>query len=86
MRADDDLYVRGDRLERLLRSLDPEKAQLLGQAGLGNTAEYGQLSLGQQDNYCMGGPGVVMSRETLRAVRPHLRECLSNLLTRYAHE
>uniref|UniRef100_F1LCV4 Chondroitin sulfate synthase 1 n=1 Tax=Ascaris suum TaxID=6253 RepID=F1LCV4_ASCSU len=58
MRADDDLYVRGDKLERLLRSLDSDKAQFLGQAGLGNSAEYGQLALGQQDNYCMGGPGV----------------------------
>lgn len=81
MRADDDLYVRGDRLEQLLRSLDSDKAHLLGQAGLGNTAEYGQLALGQQDNYCMGGPGVVMSRETLRAVAPHLRSCLMEMLT-----
>lgn len=81
MRADDDLYVRGDKMEHLLRSLDADKAQLLGQAGLGNTAEYGQLALGQQDNYCMGGPGVVMSRETLRAVAPHLRSCLMEMLT-----
>uniref|UniRef100_A0A915ADX7 Hexosyltransferase n=1 Tax=Parascaris univalens TaxID=6257 RepID=A0A915ADX7_PARUN len=81
MRADDDLYVRGDKLERLLRSLDSDKAQFLGQAGLGNSAEYGQLALGQQDNYCMGGPGVVMSRETLRVVAPYLRSCLTEMLT-----
>lgn len=81
MRADDDLYVREDRLEALLRSLDSEKPHLIGQAGLGNTAEYGQLSLGQQDNYCMGGPGIVMSRETLRTVAPHLQSCLMEMLT-----
>ncbi|VDK42528.1 unnamed protein product [Anisakis simplex] len=81
MRADDDLYVRVEKLEQLLRSLDSDKAQLLGQAGLGNTAEYGQLALGQQDNYCMGGPGVVMSRETLRVVAPYLRSCLMAMLT-----
>ncbi|VDD86367.1 unnamed protein product [Enterobius vermicularis] len=81
MRADDDLYVRGDRLEQLLRSLDSDKAQLIGQAGLGSVAEYGQLALGEKDNYCMGGPGVVMSRETLRSVAPHLRSCLMEMLT-----
>ncbi|MFH4976229.1 hypothetical protein AB6A40_002938 [Gnathostoma spinigerum] len=81
MRSDDDLYVRGDRLEKLLRSLDSDKAHMIGQAGLGNSAEYGLLSLGQQDNYCMGGPGVVLSREALRAVAPHLQSCLAGLLT-----
>ena len=42
------------------------RAHAIGQAGLGNSAEYGLLALGSTDNYCMGGPGVVMSRETLR--------------------
>ncbi|KAI6182876.1 Hexosyltransferase [Aphelenchoides bicaudatus] len=81
MRADDDLYVRGDRLEEFLRSLDSGKAHLLGQAGLGNSAEYGQLALGPQENYCMGGPGVIVSRETLNLVAPHLQSCLLSLLT-----
>jgi chondroitin sulfate synthase len=54
-RLDDDVYVRGERLEEFLRSLDAGKAHLIGQAGLGNSAEYGQLALGPQDNYCMGG-------------------------------
>lgn len=58
MRADDDLYVQTDKLERFLRSLDHTKAYMIGQAGLGNTAEYGQLALGEKDNYCMGGPGI----------------------------
>ncbi|KAM3722034.1 Chondroitin sulfate synthase sqv-5 [Dirofilaria immitis] len=81
MRADDDLYVRGEQLETLLRSLDSNKAHLIGQAGLGNTAEYGQLALGQDDNYCMGGPGIVMSQMTLRLVAPHLRSCLMEMFT-----
>lgn len=54
---------------------------MIGQAGLGNTAEYGQLALGQEDNYCMGGPGVVMSRMTLSLVAPHLRSCLMEMFT-----
>uniref|UniRef100_A0A0N5CFS8 Hexosyltransferase n=1 Tax=Strongyloides papillosus TaxID=174720 RepID=A0A0N5CFS8_STREA len=81
MRADDDLYVRHEEIEKLLRSLDSSKAYMLGQAGLGNSAEYGLLALGSQDNYCMGGPGVVFSRESIRAVAPHLQSCLLNLLT-----
>ncbi|KAI1693378.1 fringe-like domain-containing protein [Ditylenchus destructor] len=84
MRADDDLYVRSDKLETFLRSLDANKAHMIGQAGLGNTAEYGQLSLGPKDNYCMGGPGVIFSREALRILGPHLEECLQELLT--SHE
>jgi chondroitin sulfate synthase len=80
MRADDDLYIKPERLEELLRSLDSGKAHLIGQAGLGNTLEYGQLSLGE-GNYCMGGPGVIVSRETLSLVAPHLESCLLNLLT-----
>ncbi|KAE9415416.1 hypothetical protein Angca_004267 [Angiostrongylus cantonensis] len=81
LRADDDLYVRGDELEKFLRSLDSSRAHAIGQAGLGNSAEYGLLALGSTDNYCMGGPGVVMSRETLRLLSPHLKSCLEHLLT-----
>lgn len=71
-------------MSSFLLSLDPDKAHLLGQAGLGNSAEYGQLALGVHDNYCMGGPGIILSRETLRQLAPHLQSCLGNLLT--SHE
>ncbi|ETN78808.1 chondroitin N-acetylgalactosaminyltransferase [Necator americanus] len=81
LRADDDLYVRGEELEKFLRSLDSSRAHAIGQAGLGNSAEYGLLALGSTDNYCMGGPGVVMSKETLRLLSPHLESCLQHLLT-----
>lgn len=37
-----------------------------GQAGRGNNEEFGLLSLEFDENFCMGGPGVIMSRETLR--------------------
>lgn len=39
---------------------------VLGQAGKGNTEEFGLLSLEYDENFCMGGPGVILSRETLR--------------------
>jgi chondroitin sulfate synthase len=84
LRADDDLYVRMDRLEHLLRSVDSRRPEYIGQAGRGNSREFGRLSLEYDENFCMGGPGVIMSRETLRRMVPHIKHCLSNLYT--AHE
>lgn len=52
---------------------------ILGQAGRGNSEEFGLLSLEFDENFCMGGPGVIMSRETLRRVAPHIPTCLKNL-------
>lgn len=84
MRADDDVYVRPDRLAALLRSVDSRKPVFIGQAGRGNQEEFGLLSLEYDENFCMGGPGVIMSRETLARVVPHVKHCLKNLFT--AHE
>lgn len=99
MRADDDVYVRLDKLEVFLRSLNSSQPLFLGQAGLGTPEEYGQLSLGEDDNYCMGkaillkvlvldyiflllgGPGIIISRETLRRIGPHIDECFRSMLT-----
>lgn len=81
MRADDDVYVRGDKLEEFLRSVDSRKPQFIGQAGRGTTAERDALSLDYNENFCMGGPGVLLSRETLRRVAPHVKYCLKHLYT-----
>ena len=81
LRADDDVYVRTDKLEKLLRSVDSRKAMYIGQAGRGNSEEFGLLSLEYDENFCMGGPGVIISRETLRRIVPHIRYCLKNLYT-----
>lgn len=56
----------------------------IGQAGRGNSLEIGQLALDHDENFCMGGPGVILSRETLRRVAPHIHKCLDNLVT--SHE
>ncbi|XP_014474325.1 PREDICTED: chondroitin sulfate synthase 1 isoform X2 [Dinoponera quadriceps] len=81
LRADDDVYVRTDRLETLLRSVDSRRAMYIGQAGRGNSEEFGLLSLDYDENFCMGGPGVVLSRETLRRIVPHIKYCLRHLYT-----
>jgi len=81
LRADDDVYVRTDRLEKLLRSVDSRRAMYIGQAGRGNSEEFGLLSLEYDENFCMGGPGVVLSRETLARIVPHIKYCLRHLYT-----
>ena len=43
--------------------------------------EFGLLSLEYDENYCMGGPGMVLSHTTLSKVAPHVKDCLRNLYT-----
>lgn len=81
MRADDDVFIKGDKLEQFLRSVNSSRPQFIGQAGVGTKDEIGLLSLGSTDNYCMGGTGMVFSRETLRLMAPHLKFCVNNLYT-----
>lgn len=80
-RSDDDLYIRPDKVESFLRSIDSSKPLFIGQAGRGKQEEFGQLSLEYDENFCMGGPGIIFSRETLRRVAPHVEYCLQNLYT-----
>lgn len=51
-----------------------------GQAGRGNNEEFGLLSLEFDENFCMGGPGIIMSRETLR--RGKLNVINNNVLSK----
>ncbi|EHB11896.1 Chondroitin sulfate synthase 1 [Heterocephalus glaber] len=81
MRADDDVYIKGDRLESFLRSLNSSEPLFLGQTGLGTTEEMGKLALEPGENFCMGGPGVIMSREVLRRTAPHIGKCLQEMYT-----
>lgn len=55
LRADDDVYIRMDQLEELLRSVDSRKPWFIGQTGRGNQEELGLLSLENDENFCMGG-------------------------------
>lgn len=84
MRADDDIYVRGDKLGIFLNSINSSRPQYVGQAGQGKKEEVGLLYLNENENFCMGGPGIVFSRATLRAIAPHVDQCLKNLIT--SHE
>ena len=81
MRMDDDVYIRPERLETFLRSLNSSQTLLLGQAGQGNAEEFGLLGLSNQDNFCMGGPGMIISRAALRAVAANISYCTNNMMT-----
>ena len=48
---------------------------------MGTKEEYGKLALDENENFCMGGPGIILSRETLARFTPHIKKCLKNFYT-----
>lgn len=81
IRADDDVYIRGDNLARLLQSVDSSDDVLLGHQGTGTKNEEGKLGLNKNTNFCIGGTGIIMSQSVLKKVYPHLDRCLSETVT-----
>lgn len=81
MRADDDIFVKTERLELFLKNINSSKPYFIGQAGQGIQEEFGLLSLEYDENFCMGGPGIVFSHVTLALVAPNVKDCLKNLYT-----
>ena len=76
IRADDDVYIRMDRLEALLDQLEWTELMYLGHPGYGKLSDRKRLKLLDHENYCMGGPGIVFSATALEALYPHLGRCL----------
>ncbi|KAJ0057600.1 hypothetical protein NL108_009381, partial [Boleophthalmus pectinirostris] len=70
-----------EKLESFLRSLNSSKPLYLGQTGLGMAEELGRLALEPGENFCMGGPGMIFSREVLRRMVPHIGTCLREMYT-----
>lgn len=77
LRADDDVYVRAEKLEAIIDSLNPDHRVYLGRAGVGKVNDMERIGLLHHERYCMGGPGVVLSNAALRAVTPFLNHCLT---------
>lgn len=48
---------------------------------MGTKEEFGKLALGENENFCMGGPGIILSRETIARFVPHIKTCLKNFYT-----
>ena len=84
MRADDDVYVKIEQLLQFLAPVNSSEAIYLGQAGRGRGLEKGQLDLAWNENFCMGGPGMVFSWVTLASMRPLVLDCYNSMLT--SHE
>lgn len=84
MRADDDVLVNVPAMKRFLHRLNSSRPLFLGQTGVGSEAEFGRLALQPHSNFCMGGPGVVLSRTTLAALAANTARCLGGL--RSGHE
>ena len=81
MRADDDVYIKADKLADFLYSLNSSLLHFIGQTGLGNKDEVGLLNLNADENFCMGGPGILFSMGTLKKMVPHVSYCLKHLYT-----
>ncbi|XP_035702067.1 chondroitin sulfate synthase 1 [Folsomia candida] len=79
MRADDDVYVRGNKLAEFLRQIDSRHIYFIGTAGQGNQVDKGTLNLAHNENFCMGGPGIILSFQTLNKVAPHAQQCLKDM-------
>lgn len=76
VRADDDMYVRTQKLADLLSKLVPYQHVYMGRAGAGRNEDLRRLQLLAHERYCMGGPGIFMSMYTLGSIGPHLDNCL----------
>jgi chondroitin sulfate synthase len=83
MRADDDVHIKPERLELFLRALNSSVPYYIGQMGQGSKVDLGLLSIESDENFCMGGSGFIMSKETLRRIGPHLRTCVKNLYSKH---
>ena len=80
MRADDDIYVRVEPLLYFLSKLDPSKELYIGQPGSGRAEDTQRIKLLPHEHFCMGGPGVILSRALLQRLAPHLEDCLHNVV------
>ena len=71
-------------MTRFLSGINPKQPHFLGQAGRGRGDEEGKLSMLWNQNFCMGGTGMVLSAPTLQQLVPKIDTCLSNVVT--SHE
>ena len=84
MRVDDDIFIQPRRLERFLRSVNSSRRLYMGQPGLGVPRERGKLGL-RNDSFffCMGGTGIIFTKETLRRTAMGLNSCLKHTFTKH---
>ncbi|XP_077988531.1 chondroitin sulfate synthase 1-like [Glandiceps talaboti] len=79
MRADDDVYIKGIKLEKFLRSINSSQVHYIGQSGQGSPDNPANMY--SWENFCIGGPGVIFSRETLKKLVSNIGYVIKNLYT-----
>lgn len=82
-RADDDVYIKGDKIESLLRSINSSQPWYIGQSGEGRSHEQGKLGLIEDMPYCIGGPGVMISHVALAQLGPNIPSCMKSVTTKH---
>lgn len=81
VRADDDVFIKGQELGSLLRSLNSSQNIYMGHYGQGIPEEKGKLGMGKDFFYCIGGPGVIFSHKALKVLAPNLDNCKGDTAT-----
>ena len=69
-----------DHLEPFLRRLDPDQVHFIGAPGFGKHAED---FVEEGFIFCMGGPGILLSRGALRKIKDKIHTCFDKLLTEH---
>lgn len=83
MRADDDVYVRVDKLMKFLSRFNASEGLYIGQPGMGKKEDLQRIKLNEDEHYCMGGPGIIYSRGALKKMVPHIEDCMKNVVVSY---
>ncbi|CAF4796132.1 unnamed protein product [Rotaria sp. Silwood1] len=84
LRLDDNAYVNVEELVKWLKLIDHRKTLYLGQGGSGRR-NGPPIHFPQEQLFCMGGSGVILSQSTLIQLGPWLDQCLNNEI-RTPHE
>lgn len=72
----DNVYVATIDLEMMLKILDPYHLVYMGKPGSTNPLDMANLRMITNEYFCESGPGVILSNAALKAIEPHLDECL----------
>lgn len=80
LRSDDDLFVDYTRLSSFLNRINETKVRILGSPGEGFRKK---VIVADNEMYCMGGPGIVMSNGLLRKLENKFLKCLKKLQTKH---
>lgn len=80
-RAVDDTYIKSDALTKFLHSVNSRISPVIGSTDQRMKGDSEKLGIHSGENYCMGGPGMVIPQEILRKTGPNIKYCLKNMVS-----